>query len=179
MTNGGVSCQHLGLHKMQILLVWLLPHFCGLFWAAGKVDALSICWVFSQRKTYINWIVYMFVIAILLLFYMFFSNFNPRILSCTSCKEFSLSNFICCSKYNRTIRWSELCVESDPANHVDELCRDALIHCFRFDATLLFFLELKELLQCSILHCVHLKVSIFEAYQYTHTTKFSEIKCTI
>lgn len=49
-TKGRVSCQHLGLHQVQILPFWLLPHFQGLFHCAGKVDALSICRVCIQKK---------------------------------------------------------------------------------------------------------------------------------
>lgn len=52
-------------------------------------------------------------------------------------------------------------MESNTANHVTELCRYALKHVSRSGAAKLVLLEVKEQLQCIVLHHVHLKNEIF------------------
>lgn len=51
--TGEVSCQHLSLHKVLILIVFRLPHFHGLLHCASKVDTLSM-FGFCVKKIIIN-----------------------------------------------------------------------------------------------------------------------------
>lgn len=61
-------------------------------------------------------------------------------------------------------------MEANLANHLAELCRYLLKHFLRRGAPQLFFLEIKQQLQCRVLNFVNLKVFHFDirhkAYLY-------------
>lgn len=64
---GGFSCQHLSLHKVEVLFILLLPQFHGCINFASKVDAFSKCWVCKQSNMFKknDWVVLVLYYAIL------------------------------------------------------------------------------------------------------------------
>lgn len=131
-TTDRVSCQHLSLHKVKIFRRCLCPHVHGLPHCAGEVNALSICWFYNKKVKH--------------------NSGKSPISNCDLIADEELQR-----KQRITIRWSTLCLEPDTADHVTEVCRDALQHFPGCKTSQLVLLQIKEVLQCRVLDTFHLQ----------------------
>lgn len=66
-----------------------------------------------------------------------------------------------------TNRWSKLCLEPDRADHITEVCRDALQHFSGCRTSQLVLLQVKEHPQCRVLYTFHLQQKKISQIQQT------------